>query len=111
MADPLVAIEVVCALPERQCLRKLSVPAGTTAREAIGLAMLQGEFPELDLDSCQLGMFGRAVADGQFVRQGDRVEVYRALRNEPRERRRVLASRGATMGGPRPETTGTKSSR
>ena len=89
-------------MPERQCLRKLSVAPGTTAREAVALAGLQAEFPQLDLGLCRLGIFGHVVDDDRRLQQGDRVEVYRPLRNEPRERRREVAARGSTMGGLRP---------
>ncbi|MGV8397225.1 RnfH family protein, partial [Pseudomonas aeruginosa] len=33
-----IAVEVVYALPERQALLRLSVPAGTSAREAVLLS-------------------------------------------------------------------------
>ena len=40
-----IAIEVVCALPERQRLLRLSVPYGTRVREAVRLSGIAAQFP------------------------------------------------------------------
>ncbi len=93
-------IEVAYARPDRQTLLKLRVPAGTTAREAVRLSGIRGEFPEIDLDANQLGVFGRKVKGETPVQEGDRVEIYRPLRADPREVRRRLAAEGKSMGRP-----------
>lgn len=91
-------IEVAYALPEQQRLIRLDVAPGTTARDAV-LASGTGElFPDLDTESCPLGVFGKAVEDGYILSEGDRVEIYRPLRHDPREHRRVLAARGKSVG-------------
>ncbi|HCK5632416.1 TPA: RnfH family protein, partial [Pseudomonas aeruginosa] len=52
-----IAVEVVYALPERQALLRLSVPAGTSAREAVLLSGIGEAFPGLDVQGCPLGIF------------------------------------------------------
>lgn len=94
-----VRVEVACATPEKQRIIELNVPCGTTAREAVKQSDIQGEFPGLDISACAIGVFGEVVADNQPLKENDRVEVYRPLMNDPREARRLLANRGATMGG------------
>ena len=98
----MLAVEVVYALPERQQLLRITVPAGTNAREALRLSGLVADFPELDVETCPVGVFGKEVPADYQLAEGDRVEVYRPLLNDPRESRRVLAARGVTMGVDKP---------
>lgn len=90
-------IEVAYALPERQCIVSLQVPPGSSVREVLELSGLQAEFPELDLRRCPVGVYGREIADDYVIRAGDRIEIYRPLKRDPREARRELAARGLTM--------------
>lgn len=59
MDKPSIAIEVVYALAERQKLLRLSVPAGTTVREAALRSGMQQFFPELDLSQAPLGILAK----------------------------------------------------
>jgi putative ubiquitin-RnfH superfamily antitoxin RatB of RatAB toxin-antitoxin module len=93
-----IHIEVVCALPDQQKLVSLTVPAGTTARQAVVSSGICADFPQVDMASCPLGIFGKEVEAATLVREGDRIEVYRPLLNDPRDTRRKLAARGLTMG-------------
>ena len=107
MAEPaLVRIEVAIALPQRQRIVALEVPAGTTARRAVELSGVADTFPEVDINNCSLGVFGRVIADSYNVTAGDRVEIYRPLLNEPREARRTAAAQGRTMGSRRVDGQG-----
>lgn len=93
-----VRVEVVYALPQRQALLKIRVPRGTTAREAIKLSGIRGQFPEIDLETAPLGIFGTKIKVDRALNEGDRVEIYRPLKADPREVRRQLAAEGKTMG-------------
>jgi len=100
MADmPFISIEVACATPAKQLVIKLEVPPGTGARAAVELSAIQEEFPQLDIRHSAIGIFGEVVNDDHPLKKADRVEVYRPLINDPRDARRSLAARGATMGG------------
>ena len=93
-----IEVEVVYAEPERQRLVALTVPAGTTALEAAKLAQMERYFDGVDVDSSTLGVFGTRVKPDQVLDAGDRVEIYRPLRADPKEVRRQLALLGKTMG-------------
>jgi len=94
MADaPGISVEVACALPARQRVVRLSLATGTTAREAVRASGLGAAFPDLDLERCQLGIYGRVVPDEHVLAEGDRVEIYRPLLADPREARRRAAAR------------------
>jgi putative ubiquitin-RnfH superfamily antitoxin RatB of RatAB toxin-antitoxin module len=96
--EPEIRVEVVYALPDRQRLVELEVPRGCTVREAVERSGLQHEFPEIGPEDNALGIFGRRCAPDQRLRDGDRVEIYRPLKADPKEVRRQLAARGRTMG-------------
>jgi putative ubiquitin-RnfH superfamily antitoxin RatB of RatAB toxin-antitoxin module len=93
-----VHVEVVYALPERQWLVELELAAGATARTAVLAAAEQGRLPDIDAETCRLGVFGKTVADGRVLADGDRVEIYRPLKADPKEVRRKLAAIGKTIG-------------
>jgi putative ubiquitin-RnfH superfamily antitoxin RatB of RatAB toxin-antitoxin module len=92
-----IAIEVAYALAERQKLLRLQVPCGTTVRQAAVLSGLDGYFPGLDLSSCALGIFGKAVSqpNERLVQEGERVEIYRPLLADPKEVRKQRAEKAA----------------
>jgi putative ubiquitin-RnfH superfamily antitoxin RatB of RatAB toxin-antitoxin module len=98
-AQSTIKIEVACALPDKQRIICLDVEPGCGARAAVEQSNIQEDFPDLDIASSQLGVFGLVVEDNKRLSAGDRVEVYRPLINNPRDNRRALAARGATMGG------------
>lgn len=86
-----IEIEVVYALPENQIMRRISVPPGTIARQAVELSAIIDLFPEIDLAHNKLGIFGRLVQHGTILYEGDRVEIYRPLMVDPKESRRRRA--------------------
>lgn len=98
MAAERIAVEVACALPDRQVVLPLEVPAGCTAGEALAQSGIFALHPALDPARCGIGIYGEEVGSGRVLRAGDRVEVLRPLLDDPRERRRRLARQGATMG-------------
>jgi putative ubiquitin-RnfH superfamily antitoxin RatB of RatAB toxin-antitoxin module len=88
-----ISVEVVYALPEQACIVPLKVKPGTTIRQAIELSGLLQKFPEIDLDRNQTGIYSRLKEPGTVLRDGDRVEIYRGLRVDPKEARRRRAAR------------------
>ncbi|WP_137940406.1 RnfH family protein [Chitinivorax sp. B] len=84
-------IEVVYALPQQQTLLSLTVPAGTTAQQAIAMSGLFGKHPELQDADLKLGIFARPIASDTVLRDCDRVEVYRPLIADPKTVRRQRA--------------------
>lgn len=97
MSGPDASVEVVYALPERQRVVRVPLREGMTALEAVEQAGLAREFPELAGRELLLGIYGRRVEASQPLRDGDRVEIYRQLRFDPRDARR-RAARAARPG-------------
>ncbi len=91
MAPDMIAVEVVYALPQDQTLLALRVPDGTTVRQAIELSGILARHPEIDPVRYAAGIFGRSVRPDTVLRPGDRVEIYRPLIADPKERRRHAA--------------------
>lgn len=81
-------IEVAYGTADKQCVYRLTVQAACTARQAALLAPIAPDFPDADVQAAILGVFGKRVADDFILRDGDRVEVYRALIADPKEARR-----------------------
>ncbi len=93
-----IDIEVAFALPADQVLMKLTVPAGTTAAEAVTRSGLAERFPDQTIEGADLSIFSRLVDGDEVLRSGDRVEILRPLKADPKEVRRALAAQGKTMG-------------
>lgn len=91
MPEPEASVEVAYALPDRQRVVRVPLREGMTALEAVRAAALEREFPELGAAAPVLGIYGRRVGHGQLLRDGDRVEIYRPLKFDPREARRRTA--------------------
>lgn len=96
-----INVEVAAALPERQVVVPLTVPAGTTLAEAVSRADLPARLPGLEVDQSRLGIFGKKHRPDTVLQDGDRAEVYRPLTADPKEVRRQLAelARRETKGG------------
>lgn len=88
----LINIEVAYAEPGKQRLLAFQVASGCTARQAVLQSALPAEFPHADFAAAPIGIFGKKVKDDTPLREGDRVEVYRALLIDPKENRRRKAA-------------------
>ena len=87
-------IEVAYALREEQVLVSLEVEEGTTVLQVIESSRILARFPEIELVSERVGVFGKVVALNTPLRDGDRVEIYRRLEADPKEARRRRVKRG-----------------
>lgn len=90
-----IRIEVAYALPEKQKIIALDVEEGCTVKTAVQLSKIDTFFPELDLDSLKVGIFGKAVrnANEQVIKEGERIEIYRELKVDPKQARANRAAK------------------
>ena len=97
MDKPNIVVEVVYALADKQKLLRLSLPAGSTVRDAALRSGLDAHFPGLDLQAAPLGIFGKAVPkpEERLLEEGERVEIYRPLIADPKEVRKQRAAKAA----------------
>lgn len=86
--NELIEIEIVYALPDNQILELLRVPYGTTVEQAIKLSGICKKFPEIQPDNKNLGIYGKLVKPETILRNYDRVEIYRPVIIDPKEKRR-----------------------
>lgn len=84
---PGLRVEVVRAWPDRLERRELELEEGATVRTALAAAGLPAPHGA--------GIFGRRVPLDARLADGDRVEIYRPLRADPKEARRRRALKRA----------------
>lgn len=89
----MIEVEVAYATPERQVIVSLSLPDGSTAAEAVSASCLSRQFAEIDPSSLAVGIFAKPCQLNQCLAQGDRIEIYRPLFNDPKEARRLRAAK------------------
>jgi putative ubiquitin-RnfH superfamily antitoxin RatB of RatAB toxin-antitoxin module len=90
--------------PEARQMRQwlIVMPAGSTLAQALVQSGAMAELAErLATGDLTAGIWGRAAGPAQVLEDGDRVELYRALRVDPkvarRERFKGQGSRGAGL--------------
>ena len=101
MADfDLITVEVAYALPHQQKIIEPLVEPGTTALQAVERSGIVKIFPEIEITSARMGIFGQALGtkglnppDTYELHPGDRVEIYRPLKSDPKEARRKRAEK------------------
>lgn len=86
-----IAVQVCYALPDKAFLSELSLPPGSTLRQAVEQSGLLLRHPEIDLAVNLVGIYGKKKTLDTVLRQHDRVEVYRPLQADPKEARRRRA--------------------
>ena len=78
----------------------VEVEEGSTVVQALERSGLPVAFPGLDLKSAMTGIWGRKARLEQKLRDGDRVEIYRPLKVDPKVARRERFRRqGARSAG------------
>ena len=82
-------VDVVLALPRGHRAVKLDLPEGARVADAVAASGL----PLDGIDGW--AVYGVRVAAGHPLRDGDRVELLRPLRMDPKEARRRRAARAA----------------
>jgi putative ubiquitin-RnfH superfamily antitoxin RatB of RatAB toxin-antitoxin module len=98
-----MTIQVVVAYaPEARKVMEvtLQLPVGATVAQALQASGLAVLYPALDLDQAVVGIWGRKAGREHALREGDRVEIYRPLRVDPKTARRErFAKQGARTTG------------
>jgi putative ubiquitin-RnfH superfamily antitoxin RatB of RatAB toxin-antitoxin module len=74
--------------PREVDIRALTLPAGATVRQAVDASTLLMAH-QLDTTHLRVGVWGRAALWSHVLRDQDRVELYRPLKADPKESRRL----------------------
>ncbi|TGN40558.1 RnfH family protein [Marinobacter confluentis] len=85
----MIRVEVAFARPDRQEIIALNVEEGISAVDAVKQSGIVTLFPEIDPDTANMGIFGKAIKapESHQLRDGDRVEIYRPLKIDPKQAR------------------------
>jgi putative ubiquitin-RnfH superfamily antitoxin RatB of RatAB toxin-antitoxin module len=79
---------------------RLQLPEGATLREAIAQSQLLDGLEAVLVAALECGVWGRKLPLHHVLREGDRVEIYRPLRVDPKEaRRQRFAGQGKKAAG------------
>lgn len=82
----MIFVEIAYGLVDKQYLYGFEVPEGSTIEQAILQSPLIKEFPDLNYE--QVGIFAKLMPVSTVLKAGDRIEIYRPLKVDPRKRRR-----------------------
>ncbi len=82
---------VALALPDGQEVLEIELPEGSRVHDALAAARIGERAPRLLAEGLETGIWGRPCAPQARLRDGDRVEVYRALKADAKAQRRARA--------------------
>ena len=76
-------------VPGQVELTTLDLPGGADVGGALHASGLRQRLPESAWPALQIGIWGQACTPATLLRDGDRIELYRALLVDPKEARRL----------------------
>ncbi|MDQ3058558.1 MAG: RnfH family protein [Pseudomonadota bacterium] len=86
--------------PRQVCQWTLALPGGATVAQALAACSVHEDFPEGPLAQLAVGIWGRKASLAHRLHDQDRIEIYRALRVDPKVARRERFNRqGAKSAG------------
>jgi len=87
----MISVEIIYATPIQQWKQTITLTDSSTIEQAIRASKLLEDFPDIELSSTQVGIFSKRVSLSSTLKSGDRVEIYRPLKIDPKQARRVRA--------------------
>jgi putative ubiquitin-RnfH superfamily antitoxin RatB of RatAB toxin-antitoxin module len=84
----MMRIEIVYAQPQHSIIKSLQLAQGSTIADALAGVASDQDFLGVDLANSALGIFGRAARRDDKLKDGDRIEIYRPLLEDPKLARR-----------------------
>jgi putative ubiquitin-RnfH superfamily antitoxin RatB of RatAB toxin-antitoxin module len=76
-------IGVAYSEPLKQIWLNIEVPDDATVQVAIEKSGILKMFPQIDIATQKVGIFGRLVKPDAALRAGDRIEIYRPIICDP----------------------------
>jgi putative ubiquitin-RnfH superfamily antitoxin RatB of RatAB toxin-antitoxin module len=92
-------VEIVYAQPRRGIIKSLLLAPDATIADALAEAASGQDFLGVDLANSPVGIFGKVARRDAKLSDGDRIEIYRPLQEEPKLARRKRSSRKASKPG------------
>jgi putative ubiquitin-RnfH superfamily antitoxin RatB of RatAB toxin-antitoxin module len=88
-----VQVYVSYATPGDEFILPMRVAPGTTIGQAIEGSGVLARFPEINLVTQPVGIYGKKKTLDTVLRERDRIEIYRPLVADPKDSRRRRAAR------------------
>lgn len=88
MADQ-IHVEIVYAEEQQAIVKALRLAQGSLLGEALAALGGAAEFRGVDFANAPVGIFGRLARRDQALKDGDRIEIYRPLAQDPKAARRA----------------------
>ena len=89
----MIRVEIVYAQPQHGTIKALQLPPGSTIADALATVASDDDFRGVDLDNAAVGIFGKVTRRDVALKDGDRIEIYRPLMDEPKLARRKRLSK------------------
>jgi hypothetical protein len=94
MAEPAeLQVLVAYATAQDEFVRPLRVAPGTTVGQAIERSGVLASFPDINLVTQPVGIYGKKKTLDMVLRERDRIEIYRPLVADPKDSRRKRAAK------------------
>lgn len=77
-------IAVAYSEPIQQVWLRVEMPEESTVQEAIERSGILNLFPQIDLETHRVGIFGKLAKLDAKLQPGDRVEIYRGITADPK---------------------------
>lgn len=91
MSQDIIQVTVAYATPSKQVELQVSGEPHNNISALIKKSGVLEQCPEIPFPDVTVGIYGRIVALDSLVQQGDRIEIYRALKMDPKDARRQRA--------------------
>ena len=84
----IIKVKVVYALPDIQYIKEVHIDSNSTVKDAILASNLLNTVKNIQFYKNNVGIYNKLVHLNENVKNGDRIEIYRNLIIDPKERRR-----------------------
>jgi putative ubiquitin-RnfH superfamily antitoxin RatB of RatAB toxin-antitoxin module len=88
-------VYVAYATPQDEFVKPMRVATGTTVGQAIEGSGVLARYPDINLVTQPVGIYGKKKTLDTVLRERDRVEIYRPLLADPKDSRRKRAAKKA----------------
>jgi hypothetical protein len=86
-------VVVAYATAQHEFVQPLRVALGTTVGQAIEQSGVLASFPDINLVTQPVGIYGKKKTLDTVLRERDRIEIYRPLVADPKDSRRKRAAK------------------
>ncbi len=86
-----ITVEIAYALPNEQVILSLDIDDTDTVEDVINRSGILESYPQINLETDKVGIFGKMCKLNTGLRNKDRIEIYRKLIADPKESRRQKA--------------------